>query len=391
MASGTSTGTVRVQAPALGINQNFHIQSGRLSLNAPVSLMQSSNNTIERKAIHIVSSTDISVNVIMNGGYVHEGFLALPVHDESKRFVIATTKAPGGAKQPAEFLIAALRDSTSINMTFPDNYTGAHIPGNKLSVTLNAHQTYQFQSMYDLTGTIIESSAPVSVVAGNSYTWMVANAKYGSFLAEQMPSIEYFGNHFTIPPMYGRTKVVLKVLAPVANVNVTLQNSTGTFRFTINNGLPLELTDNNELIYLSSNQPIMVAVLSLDSSLELSGMGGEFMWVVPSIANFMDRYDVYIPSSQAVFSNSLFIVAPTSGVSNIRLGSAPLPISSALHTASVNTTQGSYTAYTFRINSGKYSITSTSSNTKFGALLSGDHMGRGYGFALGMKTTSKGN
>ena len=372
-------GNLWVRAPAVGIDSHYRAQAGTREITIPTQIMQTTNDSIENKAIHIVSDTNIAVNVIMSASLWHEGFLALPIHETAKEFVVATTIAPGTKLQPAEFLIASTKNGTQIAITFPKN--------NTITLTLNMHQTYQFQAMYDLSGTYIRSSAPISVTAGNAYSWFSPHAVYGSFFAEQMPSTDFSGSHFIIPSLIGRAKFFVKIVTSKDHSLITLRNSTNTYNLVVTRGHPLRLENTNGVIYITSDQPCLVAVFSWDHAIEVSGGGGEFMWVVPSISNYMMSYDFVIPTSQTAFSSHLFIISPTSNVSDIYLDSAPLAPSSR---STIQTNEGGFTTMSQKISTGKHTVTSRSGSTSFGALLFGENGGRGYGFPLGMKGASKG-
>lgn len=376
-------GMVWVRAPSVGINHQYLIHAGTREIVIPYGIIQTTNHTIENKTIHLVSDTDISVHVLYHGSYYYcqEGFLVLPIRESSKRFVIATAR-PYRTSNPAEVSIAAHKNSTTVVITFPQDLTGMFVADTKLTLTLNEYQTYQFKSKYDLSGALIQSSHPISVTAGNSYTTIQSTDGYPSVLIEQMPSIDFLDKYFLIPPLHGRSKYMFKLTAPENHISLTVLNSTGSYNFMIYRDLPLNLFNDNEPVFISSDRPILITQYSLDYKVD--SFGGAFVWIVPSIFNYLDRYDFFIPSDQSSFTNYLCVIATTE---NIVLDSAKIP---STNTSFINTPKGNFTIFTTTVSVGRHSITSTNRSQSYGAFLYGYKTYAGYGFPLGMKTTAKG-
>ena len=279
-------GRIYVSAPAVGINRHYLINSGSKEIFLTSQIIQTANTTVENKTVHIISDTDISVYVLVRGYFSYDGFLVFPLPDSLRTtsFVIASYGIYI-VSIPSEILLIASRNSTKISVEFPDDLTGTFIRNNSMNITLDERQTYQLQSVYDLSGTRIESSAPISVIAGTMLARI--NSGFGAgYIIDQMPPLVFLGTQFIVPPLESRTGYLIKIIAPANHISVKLQNSTGTYSFMVYKGLVQSISMNNsEPVFISSMRPVIVAQYGFGHYAD--NQGGEMMMVVPSISNYM--------------------------------------------------------------------------------------------------------
>ena len=359
-----------LRAPYIGMNRHYLLHSGTKEISISTNIIQNSNLTVENKTIHLTSDTDISVNVITAGNYYIdvEGFMVLPRRESAKQFIIATG-VPFSSSYPSEILIASYENTTSVSITFPRDLTGISIPNYTISVNLAAYKTYMLKSMYDLSGTYINSSHPISVIAGVRYSSTIYG--YQSYLLEQVPPTNVLGTEYLVPPLQNHTTYILRTLSPSNHVLLKFYNSTGVYSFMVYRDLPLIMVNKNEPVFISSSQPIMVVQF-----------GRAFMMTVPGISNYLRNYDFLVPTVKVPIVNYVCLIS-TNG--NVLLDSKQ---PSGQSISFMNTTHGNFTIITTNITVGRHSITSTSGTTYFGAMLYGQYGGYGYGFPLGMGTTS---
>ena len=382
-----TSGNVWIRAPAIGLNTNYSLINGSMKLSVSHNIIQTSNNTVENNAVHIVSDTDISVRVITSGLYNEEGFLCLPITRFSIKYVVssATPAEDPNYEWPSEFLIAAKTNSTTISITLPKRFDGL-VADTTMNISLSRYQTFQYQHKEDLSGTVIESSEPISVVAGTKVARMpetyAKTSIHGSFVLEQLPSANYFGRYYIVPTLHGRTSYIVKVFTTETRASIDMKNSTGTFTYTVTVGKPLQIYNDNEPLFLSSDTPVYVVQYSL--VYEVDNAGGDFMMNIPSVSNFMTRYDFSIPSVQSKFNNYLSIVSKSEDLSDILLDSTPL---SPLTPTSISTPVGNFTISTTSVSIGNHTITSKTGKA-CGALQYGYVSYFGYGFPLGMKSST---
>ena len=346
---------------------------------------------MENKSVHIISDTDISVNVLVSGGsytYSYGGFLAFPLLETSKPvdFVVASF-LEYSTSHPSEILLTASSNATKLSIELPDDLTGTFVQNNTLQLTLDEYQTYQLQSKYDLSGTYIQSSAPLSVITGTMLA-VVGNYIPG-YIIDQMPPTVFLGTRFIVPPLETRIGYFVKIIAPENKIFVKLENSTGTFSFVVYKGLVQNiLVIKSEPVFISSQRPVMVAQYGLDYNVD--NKGGKMMMIVPSISNYMDKYTFLISANQSPFSNFLCVISPTNNVSDIHVDSQPLS-TAAVNASYISTILDNFTISVVRPSPGRHTVASRSGTTTFGALLYGFYDYGGYGFPLGMRKSAKGN
>lgn len=220
---------------------------------------------------------------------------------------------------------------------------------------------------------------PISVVAGTLYVETPTSANTGSVVMEQIPPEEYFGEHFIVPPLFGRSAYMIKILAVDGHILATLHNKSGSYQFMINRGLPVTLYNENDAVFISSRDPILVVQNAL--SYEVDNIGSDFTMIIPSISNFMRRYDFLVPNLFAA-SNFICVILPTTRSSDVLLDSSPF---SAVTTSHITTTDGNFTVLTTNVSPERHSITSYGNMAKMGALFYGNSSNDGFGFPLGIK------
>ena len=353
-------------------------------------VIQTANTTVENKTVYIISDTDISVNVLVSGGYRYGGFLVFPLQQTLRNVSFLVASFPVyTSKYPSEIQLIASRNSTRISIEFPDDLTGTYIQNNAMHLTLDERQTYQLQSVYDLSGTRIQSSAPISVISGTMLAQIGSRPRYSGYIIDQMPPVVFLGTRFIVPTLETRTGYYIKIIAPENHISVKLHKSTGTYSFMLYRGIVQNiLMNNSEPVFILSNRPVMVSQYGLDYNVDRKG--GEMMMVVPSISNYMNRYNFLIPSIQSPFANFLSVISLTTNVSDIIVDSQPLS-SSASTTSYIKTVAGNFTISVVKLLPGRHSVASKSGTTTFGALLYGFYSSFGYGFPLGMRATQEGN
>lgn len=129
----------------------------------------------EVKSVLIEASEDVSVishddgDTMMSAGSTKN----IPLHKLSTKYIVISTE-PYRDYYKSQFAVAAIEDKTAVKVTFKmkRNLTlniegNTYYNGDVFHLTLDAFETYQIQHTTDLTGTLIESSAPIAAFSGN--------------------------------------------------------------------------------------------------------------------------------------------------------------------------------------------------------------------------------
>ena len=378
-----TSGTIRVQIPVLNSDKYHTVTKGWTEISIPYTATQFSNNTVEKKGIYLVSDTDISVNVLIVLAHSSEGFLALPVTSLSNEYIIVSL-SPSPVVYPSEFLVVSTQDRTNISIRFPKRFNGHFLADNETHISLNKYETYQFKLNQDLSGTIIRSTAPVAVMSGMKYI-MTHPGTAGSFLAEQLPPSNSLGTSFIIPPLHGRSGFMVKIIPRDDTTTVNIMNKTTTLNLIVNKSLPVDLYFGNDPVFIHANKPILVTQFSL--TYHSDHKGSEFMSIVPSITQYMEKYKFVVSKQAGVFHNYICLITPTGRTSDIRLDN--MPVEHIADNTYISTNDGNFTIWTISVSVGNHTVDTTRGNVLFAALLYGFVGMYSYGFPLGIKLRPK--
>lgn len=133
----------------------------------------------EKKAIRILAKQAIVVYCINRISFTSDGILALPVNGLGKEYMVATSPNFATALQflPAEVKITAPFDETSVVITLPEGSSTVSHDAKDGSFTVELDKGDVFAMMtkipaIDISGAIITSNKPISVIAGHMCTYL---------------------------------------------------------------------------------------------------------------------------------------------------------------------------------------------------------------------------
>ena len=243
----------------------------------------------QNKTVRVTSSGAVSVHSVDSVFAEGDGFLALPTNQLGKQYHVVTYQ-PYSASYPAFVCISSLDKKTSV------------VIRNKMSpiqqVTLNPYESYRFDgSLYeDLTGIVVESTQPVSVLSG-VYTKVPSEMTTADGLLEQVMSTESWGYRFVIGPFLGRSSgYIYRVLA--GNTNSTLQISNrGAVQIQAGDWFEDDVSGDTVVSVVSENPILVVQYMK---SYEAEGRYDSAMIIVPSVESFVNN--VTFPVVKLTFS-----------------------------------------------------------------------------------------
>ena len=212
--------------------------------------------------------------------FTSDAFLALPCNtlavDSYEYYSVAYTVS---SDWESLLLIVACEDDTLVITP-----TG--------SITLNRLQTYQIESLTDLTGTRIISSKPVSVFSSQECVNVPVGIVACDFITEQVPPTSTWGNRFLIASLLGRNSGErIRVLASTQNSVVTVNCNRDERRSTFNlsgNWTEFQVASNDYCV-IEASSPIFVAQYALGQ--QADGLVGDpFMMMIPPIEQYSNSY-----------------------------------------------------------------------------------------------------
>ena len=305
--------SVQLHAPSVNFMQSYRIDKSSVRADLSPRLSMAAYSTVANKSVYIQSDRNINVHVLIYKPSYCDGFLATPLFSYSTEFYIFTLNE---SSTTFEFLLSAIFDQTEVRILLRTRqgyvlFDGSiYRSGRYIQKTLNALEALQIQNNYDLTGTHVTSSKPITVISGSS----TMNMQYGpDTTLDQI---------YPVPRW--KTTYIVAHLAPGGISKVQIVSSTDGNQIKINNNLALSL-DTGELYenYLNSTSiwcieasgPI--AVVQAPAIVQPGVTGYPFMIYVASIEDYLTNY---IFEVSVLFSRSyLDIFIESDHVSGLQL------------------------------------------------------------------------
>lgn len=172
----------------------------------------------ESKSIFIETFDDVFV-VSHAYRYFSIGSTAIvPLHKLSTSYVVISTE-PINDRFKSQFATAAFKDNTSVTISFKMKQNiylyidgNSFLDGDVYNLTLGKFETYQISHETDLTGTVIESSAPIAVFSGNTCNRL---EKIGAcdHLIQQIIPIRELDKTYIVPPNSNNRRTKIRITA----------------------------------------------------------------------------------------------------------------------------------------------------------------------------------
>ena len=261
-----------------------------------------------------------------------DGFIALPCTrypslSVYKYFAVSVPSTVANTTADSAFLIVACSDNTVLDITctqniqHPTQSAGEILAGKSFQITLNERETLYIQSRYDLTGSKVESTAPVSFYSGHECGNVPRNASECDHLVEQLPPTATWGRQFLLAPTATRRAYdVIKVIASkndtlVAVSCTILNNVSDVFNILlVSAGKFTNFTLSfNQYCSVSSDKPILIVQFMTGKSLDNTEKGDPSMVIVPAVSQYLENITFSTISGLTLFFNNYMNVFSPAG------------------------------------------------------------------------------
>ena len=336
--------------------------------------LQGRNSEIKRKAMLINASVPISVYGMSQWYGSAEAYMALPVNALGNEYRVVSYEP---TQDDSEFMVAAIYDNTKVNITFFKGHRAPSVSGMQCSyngnedmctIVLNKLQTLHIQNRHDLTGTQIASNQSIGVLSGTKCTHVIASFGDCQPLVSYLLPIKHWGHRFIVPPLSPAPAHVVKIWSAENNTVVMVtdrNNVTQQYSVKMDDGWKKTFRGNLPL-YLSSNKPIMVTVISAEKSHVVEAS----MVAIPPIKHYNSSYTIAFAKA-GDYDNKLLLFGDRNIISSIMLNGSPISggnITSVPHGNNVLLRLDVKTDYAF--------LDSYGSNATFGAIAYGISRGK---------------
>jgi gliding motility-associated-like protein len=205
------------------------------------------------KGIHVTSGNPISVYSVISNSARTGGSLILPTKSLGREYYAFSYQNAGGSQggnAKSEFTILAVEDDTEIEITPTVTSTNGVRTANttyKITQKLNKGDIYQFQSVNDVSGSIIKTLGnckPIAVFSGNTWAAFCEDGNTltnpnvsitgkptpsgGDNLFQQLFPVSAWGKNFVTAPFYntenGNTDAI-RIIVSEDNTNITINGS----------------------------------------------------------------------------------------------------------------------------------------------------------------------
>ena len=279
------------------------------------------NSDVEnrQKGIHVYTESQSEHIFVIVENFVdtftHGTFLAYPCgFEESNSFEyrIISTESIGNSQVPyhSEFLVVGCYNDTLIEIipvqsvdlpinfqTQNDSGSGPQMtvdPGNSYRAVIHEMQTLLVLSEHDLTGTMIISNKPLTVISGHECASVPSSVVACEPFVVQIPPIAVWGNRFLLAPFAGRTGPQLfKAVSSVGDANFSYVCN-NTAHIIQNHTLEI---NTSHYCYLETSKPAFVVQFSIGQGVD--NRGDPAIAPISPIENYIHETELIILPFQA--------------------------------------------------------------------------------------------
>jgi|AntRauTorcE11898_2_1112593.scaffolds.fasta_scaffold00980_6 hypothetical protein len=348
-----------VTIPGQGFSEDFTATPGEITrITLPPEAQVTTSETIESKGIHIVANDEVAVYGLNLKEYTSDCFLALPLDILSTQYLVMSYPnfvwTSINESTLGQFAIVSPYNNNEITITPTTSTYNGQSAGVPIQITLHEGETYQVRTAHnndpetDFTGSIVQSTLPVALFAGNSCASIPTNYSACDIIVEQIPPVSTWGNNFVTYPLEGRENGdTWRILSSQNNNDIYIN---GEQIETLNFGDFYE-TILVDPVTINSAKPVLVMQYSNGDDYDpgISYNGDPFMMLIPPEEQFMDAYTFATPSEGFAY-NYVTITTPTEGIPDLQLAGVAVdeawftPIGSSDYSAAgIEITVGSHT------------------------------------------------
>ncbi len=313
------------------------------------------NETVVPASFRVTSEKDVSVYIQNQAQMSSDATLVYPVEAIGKNYYVMSYSAglragSMGQSTPSQFVIVGTEDNTIIDIEPPKGNPTQRHGDEPFTIELDRGESYLVQTKpttsepYDLTGTHIVASAPVTVIGGHQRAQVPLDPSESSpsrdYLIQQIIPVESWHKSAFVIPFKTvsngvNNKDLVRVLSASDNNKIYID---GTYKQTINRAEFLEL-EINQAINITSSAPMQVATYAKTTKMNMStNIGDPLMMLIHPKEQFYKEYKFINTQTREngdiVYTRQFVaVILPSSGKASLTLdgldvsqtGYAPIP------------------------------------------------------------------
>lgn len=321
-ASGT------LDVPGLGINQAFTVapnSSTTLFYTSGSNLEVGTSETPDNKGIHITSDNPVSVYALATVTHSSDGTLILPTTSLGVDHMI-TTYRPMLLQYPAEFMVVATANNTSIEIIPSAQTINGSLAGVPINIVLNQGECYQVKSTSDLTGSTVRvtdsvACKPIAVFEGNECAIVPYTHPSCDHLFEQSMPVAVWGKEFITTPFRDRGYYTVTITASQNNTQFSVDNGPPQI---LNAGQVFEDTWPSAAKYISADKPVKVTQYTTSTMLD-NQLGDPSALYVSPVEQQIGKIVFENMTTPNIVNTYLNVLTETAFINDITLDGAPVP------------------------------------------------------------------
>ena len=216
------------------------------------------------------------------------------------------------------FIVVTNEADTDLNITLTQDIEVQGVPvyrrGTASLVTLkDPGSTLSFVSEYDLSGSRVTSSKPITLISGHECGSIPSDKNFCDHMSEQIPPTVTWGTQFLTAPIRGRSRFdIFKVIAAQDNTRIEFfYNEAGGSRIeslALDKGSFANVSVNSSVYcFVSSNKPILLVQFAVGSSVDSKIRGDPFMVIIPPIEQYKSGYRLWMFRHTNNFLESFYV------------------------------------------------------------------------------------
>lgn len=336
----------------------------------------------EVKSIFIETSADVFIISHTDGSSTVGSTTHIPLHKLSNTYVVISTEPDlSSFSFKSQLAVAATVDNTTISITFkmkrnlPLNIEGnTYYSGDVFNFSLNRYETYQIAHETDLTGTFIESSAPIAAFSGNDCN-KLENIGACDHLIEQLPPIDRVDTIYIVPPNANRDTLIRITSMESSNTTFVIGNVTQSLFINKLDYFDVRISS-SQTCFIASDQPSLVTSFGLASSPSI--FGDPSMTIVPGFNQYLSFYKIVVPSGYDFDYVSIMI--KHSFKDSFRINGRVIEPADIVFEENITAANLIYNVRTIQVSAGELTAY-TVDDKKFGLMFAGVSYYEAYGFS----------
>lgn len=275
--------------------------------------------TVQNNAIRASSDQDFVMYAVNRAGFTSDAALNLPVSVLGEEYLITTTFSNIVSQDRGLFSVVAAFDNTEVTITPTNDLAGGFTADTPFTINLDRGEGFLGSSVTsgtngDLTGTLVESSQPVSVTNGNMCTNVPPGTSACDHVFQAAHPVFSWSNETVAAPLPNRP--FGSVYRVVASENNTTLELNGSVVATLNRGEFYESSTVADAQVFTANNPIFSTQYMTGQSGSGSSVGDPAMGSLIPTEQYLSAYTFSTVGGAQFAEHWLNIIAHNDDVSN---------------------------------------------------------------------------